>query len=308
MAVVMLAALAGTAATYAAPLDLPKTAKVEMVVVKTREDIRAGKTTRNSVEIRYDKTIEAEGDGYRVTLKPTVTTLPVSGPGAAETEAMISGLMNRTLVYTADESLAPSSIEDWPGLVAEVRKTLTALGGGDKNAAKGADTVVSIFGKMTAEQAADLFLKEDGFLSIPINVELEPGQPVTAEDMIANPLGGSPIKTNVALVAQKVDTPRSVATLRWTQTLDTESLRASMAQTAQTLMTRMGLDANKPETKAMFEKMTFDRTSACDYQVDIKSGLTTKADCEAKAMITDPTTGEVGHRNEYWAITQTLKN
>jgi hypothetical protein len=70
----------------------------------------------------------------------------------------------------------------------------------------------------------------------------------------------------------------------------------------------MGPEANKPETKAMFEKMTFDRSSACDYEVDIKSGLTTKADCVAKVQLTDPTTGEVGGRNEYWAITQTLKN
>jgi len=303
----MLAALATTAATYAAPLDLPKTARVEMTVVKTREDIRGGKTTRNSGETRYDKTIEATGDGYRVTLKPIATKLP-AGPETAKVEAALGGLMTRTMVYTADESLAPSSIEDWPGLVAEVRKSTTTLTAADKDAAKGVEAAMSMFAGMSPEQAAGLFLKEDGFLSIPINVELEPGKPVGSESMTPNPLGGAPIKTRSALVVQKVDTARGVATLRWTQTLDPESLRASMAQMAQAMMARMGPEANRPEAKAMFEKMSLDRTSACDYEVDIKSGLTTKADCEAKIKLTDPTTGETGGRNEYWAITQILKN
>jgi len=307
VAVVILAALAATA-TYAAPLDLPRTAKVEMVVVKTREDVRAGKTMRNSAETRYDKTIEAKGEGYRVTLKPTATKLPISGPEAAKVEAALGGLMNRTMVYVADESLAPSSIEDWPGLVAEIRKSMTTLASGDKDVAKNLDAAISMFANMSPEQAAGLLLKEDGFLSIPINVELEPGKPATAEDLMPSPLGGSPIKTRTALVVQKVDTARGVATLRWTQTLDPESLRASMAQMVQAMMARMGPEANKPEAKTMFEKMSFDHTSACDYEVDIKSGLTTKADCEAKIKLTDPATGETGGRNEYWAITQTLKN
>jgi hypothetical protein len=303
----MLAALAAAASTYAAPLDLPKTARVEMVVVKTREDVRAGKTTRNSGETRYDKTIEATGDGYRVTLKPIATKLP-AGPETAKVEAALGGLMTRTMVYTADGSLAPSSIEDWPGLVAEVRKSMTTLTAADKDAAKGVEAAMSMFAGMSPEQAAGLFLKEDGFLSIPINVELEPGKPVSSENMTPNPLGGAPIKTRSALVVQKVDAARGVATLRWTQTLDPESLRASMAQMVQAMMARMGPEANRPEARAMFEKMSLDRTSACDYEVDIKSGLTTKADCEAKIKLTDPTTGETGGRNEYWAITQTLKN
>ena len=125
----MFAALAAAATAYAAPLDLPKTAHVEMVVVKTREDIRAGKTTKNSSETRYDKMIETQGDGYRITLKPTSTKLPAGTPEAAKAEAALAGLMNRTLVYTADGSLAPKAVEDWPGLVVEVRKAMLALVG-----------------------------------------------------------------------------------------------------------------------------------------------------------------------------------
>lgn len=303
----MLAVLAMAAATYAAPLDLPKTAKVEMVVVKTREDIRAGKTTRNSGETRYDKTIEARDGGYRVTLKASSIKLPDT-PAAAKAEAAMSSLMKMTFVYAADDDLRPTAVEDWPRLMAEFRKGMQALAGDDEGAAKAMDAAVSMFSGMSAEQAAGVFLKEDGFLSIPINVELELGKPATAEDSIPNPLGGPPIKADTALVLRKVDAARGVAALRWTQTLDPESTRASLTQMMQAMMARMGPGADKPETKAMFEKMSLDRTSACDYEVDMKTGLTLKADCESKLSVTDPSTGQTGQRNEYWVITQTLKN
>jgi hypothetical protein len=304
----MLVALAAVAIAYAAPLDLPKTAHVEMVVAKTREDIRAGKTTRNSGETRYDKTIEAWGDGYRVTLKPTSTKLPIDMPEAAKAEAALARLMSRTLVYTADESLAPKAVEDWPGLVAEVRKAMLALVGGDKEGAKAMESMASMFSSLSAEQAASVFLKEDGFLSIPVNAELEAGKPVTYEETIPSPMGGPPVKSNAALVVREIDTARGVASLRWTQSLDPESTRASVTQMIEAITARMGPEADKPEVKARFAKMAFDRTAACDYQIDLKSGLPIKADCESKLSLTDPTTGEVGGRNERWAITQTLKN
>lgn len=303
----MLTAVAMAAATYAAPLTLPKTAKVEMVVVKTREDIRAAKTTRNTGETRYDKTIEAAGDGYRITLKPTAIKLPDT-PAAAKAEAAMNGLMNLTFVYAADDSLRPTAVEDWPKLVSEVGKSMRALAGNDKTAAQAMDAAVSMFSGMSPEQAASVFLKEDGFLSLPINAALEPGKPVTFEDMLPSPLGGPPIKSQATLSLVKVDASRGVAALRWTQTLDPASARASIAQMVQAMMARMGPEADRPEVKAMFEKMSFDRTSACDYEVDLKNGLPLKADCESKISLTDPATGETGHRNEYWAITQTLKN
>jgi hypothetical protein len=304
----MFAALAAAATAYAAPLDLPKTAHVEMVVVKTREDIRAGKTTKNSSETRYDKTIETQGDGYRITLKPTSTKLPAGTPEAAKAEAALAGLMNRTLVYTADESLAPKTVEDWPGLVVEVRKAMLALVGGDKDGVKAMESMASMFSNLSAEQAASVFLKEDGFLSIPVNAELELGKPAAYEETIPSPMGGPPVKTNAALIVKTIDTARGVATLRWTQALDFESTRASVSQMVQAILARMGPEANNPEIKAKFEKMSFDRTAACDYEIDLKSGLPTKADCEAKLQLTDPATGETGGRNEHWAITQTLKN
>ena len=303
----MLAVLALAAATYAAPLTLPRTAQVEMVVVKTREDIRAGKTTRNTGETRYDKTIQAQGDGYRVTLKPTAIKLPETA-AAAKAEAAMSGLMKLTFVYAADDSLKPVTVEDWPKLVSQVGQSMRTLAGEDKTTAQAMDAAVSMFSGMSPEQAAGVFLKEDGLLSLPINAALEPGKPLTYEDSLPSPLGGPPIKSQSALALVKVDSVRGIASLRWTQTLDPASARASVAQMVQTMLARMGPEGAKPEVKAMFEKMSFDRTSACDYEVDLKTGLPVKADCDSKISLTDPATGETGHRNEYWAITQTLKN
>lgn len=305
---IFLATLSVSAAAYAAPLALPKPTRLEMVVVKTQEDIRDGKTVRGGSEVRYDKTIETREGGYRVTLKPTATKLSDDSPDRAKALAAMSGLMSRTIIYTADPSLQPLAIEDWPSMAIEIRKSMAGLAGDNAEAAKSMDAAASMFANMSAQQAAGLMLKEDGFLSIATNVELSPDKPAIAESLIPSPLGGSPIKGHVTLALQNVDKARGVAYLRWTQTLDPESVRASLAQLAQTMMARMGSDAAKPEVKTIFEKISFDRTSRCDFEVDLKTGLPIKADCNSKLQVVDPVSGGSGGRNEHWVITQTLKN
>lgn len=296
------------ASTFTAPLTLAKTAKVAMIVERSREDLRAGQTRRSTSQTRYEKTIETQGEGYRVTLKPIETKLPDT-PEAAKAEAALGALMTRTLIYTADDSLAPKAIEDWPALVVDVRKAMTALGGDTPEAAKGVEAVTAMFSSMNAEQAASVFLKEDGFLSIPVNAELDPAKPVMYPETIPSPLGGPPVKSIVTLAVDKVDTARGVAALRWTQALDPESALATVTQMVGAILKSMGPEAaNNAEIRAKFEKMTFDRTATCDYEIDLKNGLPTQATCESKLQVTDPATGQLNGRTERWAITQTLKN
>ncbi len=304
----LLVALVLAAEAFSAPLTLPKAARVEMTVERSREDLRAGKTQRSTSQTRYEKTIETQGQGYRVTLKPLETKLPDT-PEAAKAEAALGALMSRTLVYSADESLAPKAIEDWPALVVEVRKAMLALGGDDPEASKGVEAMTSMFSSMSAEQAASVFLKEDGFLSIPVNAELDPAKPAAYTETIPSPLGGPPVKSIVTLTLEKVDASRGVATVHWTQALDPESTLATVTQMVEAILKRMGPEAaNNAEVRAKFEKMVFDRTATCDYEVALKSGLPTKATCESKIQVTDPATGQLNGRTERWVITQSLKN
>ena len=304
----LLVALVLAAEAFSAPLTLPKAARVEMTVERSREDLRAGQTQRSTSQTRYEKTIEAQGQGYRVTLKPLETKLPDT-PEAAKAEAALGELMNRTMVYTADESLAPEAIEDWPALVADVRKAMTALGGDKPEAAKGLEAMTAMFSSMSAEQAASVFLKEDGFLSIPVNAQLDPAKPAAYTETIPSPLGGPPVKSIVTLAVEKVDASRGIAALRWTQALDPESTLATVTQMVEAILKRMGPEAaNNAELRAKFEKMVFDRTATCDYEVALKSGLPTKAICESKLQVTDPATGQLNGRTERWVITQSLKN
>lgn len=304
----LLLALVLAAEAFSAPLTLPKAARVEMTVERSREDQRSGQTQRSSSQTRYEKTIEARGDGYRVTLKPVETKLPDT-PGAAEAEAALGALMNRTMVYTADEDLAPQAIEDWPALAADVAKAMTAMAGDKPEAAKGLVAMTSMFSSMTAEQAASVFLKEDGFQSIPVNVELDPAKPAVGTEIIASPMGGPPIKSIVTLSLEKVDKARGVAILKWAQVLDPESTQASVTQMVEAILQRMGPEAAKSsEMRAKFEKMTFDRTSTCDFEVALKTGLPTRTTCESRLKVTDPATGQLNSRTERWVITQSLKS
>jgi hypothetical protein len=73
--------LALAAEAYSAPLDLPKSAKVEFRVVRSRESVAPGKTLApTSSTAVYEKTIETKDTGYRVTLKPVSLELPSAGP------------------------------------------------------------------------------------------------------------------------------------------------------------------------------------------------------------------------------------
>lgn len=304
-----LVALALAAEALSAPLTLPKTARVEMTVERTREDVRGGQTKSASSFARYDKTIEAQGEGYRVTLKP-VEIKPPQLPSAAEQaklQAAMEGLANRTFVYTADESLAPQAMEDWPGVVTEMGKALTAMVGDTPEGRQALTAILPMFERMSPRQAAATFLKEDGFLALPVNAELEAGKPHTYQDVLPNPLGGPPIKANGVVALERIDTARGVAVVRWTQSLDPQSTRESMAVALKGLAAKLAPKADTPEARATIDSIKLERTNGCLYEVDLKSGLPVKADCDSKILSSDPT-GQTAARNERWVITQTLKN
>lgn len=308
----LVAALALAASTYAAPLTLPKVARVESTVTKSREDLRGGVTSpAQLVTTVYEKTIEARGDGYRVTLKPLTSDLSKIAGAAdqqAKLQSALAGLAMRTYVFTADDSLAPLAMEDWPAVTADMRKGFAVLAGDSPDAAKALDATMGMFERMSPEQAASVMLKEDAFLSTPVNVELDTGKPVTYSQEGPNPLGGPPIRSNGSIVAERIDQARGVAVLRWSETLDPASASVAVAGFAKTLMDRMGPEAQKPEARALLDNMKIERATSCLYEVDLKIGLPLKADCEAKTAVTDPKTGQLNGRTERWLITQTLKN
>lgn len=302
----LLVALALAAEAYSAPLALSKPARIEMRVERSREDVRAGATTKAQSTTVYDKTIEPAGDGYRVTLKPVSITPPrVDSPSEqAKLQAAVEQVSQQTFVYRADANLRPQAMEDWPKIVATVRQALTKVVGDKPEAAQAIEMVSASFGRMTPEQAAGVMLREDGFLSLPVNVTLAAGQSKTYRESLPNPMGGPAIQSDGALVVEKIDTARGVGALRWTQALDPESTRASMTIALKAMAAQLG----KTDAAPIIEKLKLERTSTCLYEVDLKTGLPTKAECGSMITGSDPTSGQTAARNERWVITQTLKN
>ncbi len=302
----LLVVLALAAEAYAAPLALPKPAHVEMRVERSREDVRAGKTTKGQSTAVYDKTIEPVGDGYRVTLKPVSVTQPALGSPSeqAKLQAVIEQVTQQTFVYTADAALRPQAMQDWPQVVATIRSALTKIVGDKPEGAQAVEMVSAMFSRMTPEQAAGVILREDNFLTLPVNLELAAGQSKTWQERLPNPMGGPPITADGKIVLEKPDTARGVGVLRWTQALDPESTRASMTVALKAMAAQLG----KTDAGPTIEKLTLERTSNCLYEIDLKTGLPTKADCATLIAGSDPTSGQTASRTERWVITQTLKN
>lgn len=302
----LLLVLALAAEAYAAPLTLPKAAKVEMRVERSREDVRAGKTTKGQSTAVYDKTIETTADGYRVTLKPTSVTQPAMGSATdqAKLAAAIEQVSQQTFVYTADANLRPEAMEDWAQVVGTIRAALTKIVGDKPEGAQAIEMVTTMFSRMTPEQAAGVILREDGFLSLPVNLELAAGQSKTWQEGLPNPMGGPPIIADGKIVVETIDAARGVAALRWTQALDPASTRASMTVALKAMAAQLG----KTDAAPTIEKLKLERTSSCLYEITLKTGLPTKADCTSLIAGSDPTSGQTATRTERWVITQTLKN
>ncbi|NQE62009.1 hypothetical protein [Caulobacter sp. RHG1] len=302
----LLVALALAAEAYSAPLALPKVAKVEMRVERSREDIRAGKTTKGQSTAVYDKTIETTADGHRVTFKPVSVTQPDMGSPTdqAKLAAAIEQVSQQTFVYTADANLRPVAVEDWPQVVTTIRSALTKIVGDKPEGAQAIEMVTAMFSRMTPEQAAGVILREDGFLSMPVNLQLAAGQSKTWQENLPNPMGGPPIIADGKIVVETIDAARGVAALRWTQALDPASTRASMTIALKAMAAQLG----KTDAAPTIEKLKLERTSSCLYEITLKTGLPTKADCSSLIAGSDPTSGQTATRTERWVLTQTLKN
>lgn len=302
----LLAVLALAAEAYAAPLSLPKPAHIEMRVERSREDVRGGKATKGQSTAVYDKTIAPAGDGYRVTLKPISVTQPAMGSASdqAKLQAAIEQVTQQTFVYKTDAALRPEAMEDWPQVVATIRSALTKIVGDKPEGAPAVEMVSAMFSRMTPEQAASVILREDGFLTLPVNLKLAAGQSKTWQDSLPNPMGGPPITADGKIVVETIDRARGIGVLRWTQALDPASTRASMTIALKAMAAQLG----KTDAGPTIEKLTLERSSNCLYEIDLKTGLPTKADCATLIAGSDPTSGQTATRTERWVITQALKN
>ncbi|WP_304165850.1 hypothetical protein [Phenylobacterium aquaticum] len=198
-----------------------------------------------------------------------------------------------------DEHLTPTRIVNWAALKGAMTKVYQQ----SLSEAVARDAAIAMLDKLDGATATPMMLQEQTLLALGQGTNLQIGVTTQYEDQIASPLGGRPIKASGAFTLVSADRGSGRAVVRWTQDLDPESA----SQAAKALVDRListAPAAKQDEARSYLSTMTLARHDACDYQIDIRSGLAVEALCtsETRSGVKD----QLGRRSDTWRMTQTL--
>lgn len=198
-----------------------------------------------------------------------------------------------------DEHLTPTRIVNWDALKGAMTKVYQQ----NVSEAAARDAAVAMLDKLDGATAAPMMLQEQTLLALGQGTNLQVGVTTRYEDQIANPLGGPPVKATGAFTMVSADRRAGRAVVRWTQDLDQESA----SQAAKALIDRLiaaAPAAKQDEARRYLSTMTLDRHDACDYQIDIRTGLALEALCTSETL--SGVKDQLGRRSDTWRMTQTL--
>ena len=288
-------------------LTLPNPARVETTIDYAYEQVGGGETERKSSRLRYEKVISAREGGYRVSRR----TLEFRPTAQAEVpdlvQAIADALPARDLTYLADRNLTPQSVENWSELSARVSNDMVSAAS-DGHMDSGLVVRMSLWATTSPADAVYYALRSEVELARPIGAVFKAGKSIVTDEPRAFLFDGQDIAGRSVLSLEKVDEARGIAVLSYRRAADPKALKAILDDVFDDIVSEMKLAGRGPVDAKKLTAPEFEDTTTCRYEVDLKTGLPTKAECEYTARRTDLEFLQVTTRTERWAITQTLKN
>lgn len=288
--------------SLALPLVLPRHARVQMETDYARERRERGRpTSRGGFQARHESLIRAGGDGYRVSRR-TLAFREASTDAASNTvQAAMEAAAACDLSYVADHSLGPKSVENWQGGVSSAIAAKLALAAKAQGLQDSALTVpTTLWATTSAVDAVHIVLTGEQRLATPIGAVFEDGKAIRTTEPGAFVYAGHAITGRSVLSLERVDEARGVAVLNYRREAETASTQAAIDEVVWEITLAQALE---PEERAALQ---FEDTMVCRYEVNLKTGLTTKAECERTTRETDFPWYELIITTERWSITQTL--
>ena len=288
------------AADFEVPIDLPTGSVIHLDLVKDGEQERNGQSMKLSMKFVYRQDIVATDEGYTISQTLVESQLP---PEARE----VAGLMTAVskIKFDAGEDLSPVRIRDQAGLVKTIVDSVVKLAGAEapdaqRDALKA--QMNQLYGSLSPEAAASAFLKEQTLLSAPQMLSLDLGKPLGGEMEVPNPLGGAqPILRTQVYELKSVDKAAGRAVIEMRDELDSESLKAMIGP----MLAQLAPTAPKL-TEAEIAAIKIEQKTACRWEMDLKTGLTAKADCTITRSAVDDD-GKPNRRVEHIVMTQRLE-
>ncbi|WKL58919.1 hypothetical protein Q1W73_08005 [Asticcacaulis sp. ZE23SCel15] len=262
----------------------------------TKIETRGATTKQTSMKARYRQAYSYEDTAFRIkkslidfTLTDADGTVYDSksqkGPEAEILQMIIGGFGEIT--YLADDSLSPQRIEDWDNLKAKSKAILVKaaeISAEPSSSIKVEAIADQLFGKLTPEQAAELFLKVDKQIALPHMMGLELNKPLRAESQIQSPLGGPPLEALEVIILTHWDEAKQTARLSYDYSPTPESFTKFITEFVPTFLKNAGApDTTIAEFNALLKQgkasELFANNTHCEYEMDITTGLVRHGKC-----------------------------
>ncbi|MDC7675912.1 hypothetical protein [Asticcacaulis machinosus] len=262
----------------------------------TKIETRGTVTKQTSMKARYRQSYSYEDTAFRIK-KSLIdfeltdadgTVYNAKTPKSPETEILqmvIGGFSDVT--YIADDSLSPQRIEDWDGVRATSKAILVKaaeISGVANGPAQAGAIADQLYGKLTPEQAADLFLKVDKQITLPHMMGLELNKPLRAESQIQSPVGGPPLDAVEVVTLTEWDDAKQTARLSYDYSPTPESFTKFITEFMPVFLKNAGASDNVIAEFNSFLKEgktsdLFVNNTHCDYEMDIATGLVRHGKC-----------------------------
>lgn len=249
---------------------------------------------------------ERESDGvHKATTSTTVTRLvwhdrtltvhPVSAIARSGTTEGNIPAIGIPIVLSVDEALTPVEIRN----ETEVRAAVEAIIALVLPDAKQRGDVTNVMPSLVDTTMSAMATANLTRAALGQGTSLDMGKTTAYEDSLPNPLGGPPIVSKASFKLEAYDQQAGRAVVSWRQTLDPDSVRASVT----IALTKVAPD-KVDEARAAYATMKIEREDACRHEIDIPTGLAVKVVCTTETVM--DVAGQAGRNSDRWTITQTL--
>jgi hypothetical protein len=297
-AATMLVAPAASAADFDAPIVLAKGAVIEIEVRKTVVDTEKGEPSKTTEEVsKYRQTIEPIEGGYRV----RQGLLSRSFPGQEGIPGLDFGEFSIPLLtFEAQDTLEPERVVAWPESVDQVAAAAAKLPVTAFDAGAFARRRMAELGEAAATSE---LIEQQELLSAPQTLELSLGEKRHFESDAA--WYDLPVRQLKSVELASVDRQAQRAVVVTSEWLDPKSAEQVFRVLSDGVAEEPGLSEAERAELAEFKMGSIDRSRRCRYDMDMKTGLTAKADC---TLVMSLTAGEAYAMSQTtrWVISQTL--
>lgn len=264
-------------------LTVPQGGRVRQTLTRTTHSDDNGKVVSSTLTAEFLSQLAPHEDGYRVVKTRVKGDFKIDSGSNGQDRADLEKLMQAAgalteVSYIADINLTPLRIEQWPVMRNRLKAAMRRSGA---IKAREADAFDAMYGPMTPEAAAELFLPEDALLAIPHNLGLSLNNPYRLDSVINGPFGGT-ISASETLTLTRWDETAGEAEVLYESGPTREALEAYALAIRPTLE-KVARDAAKAEKTAPVPvgALVLQIGTTCRYRISLKTGLVVRAECQS---------------------------